>query len=165
MMEGHRPVSNKSNSLNLASKPRQFHCINVFAMVQWWLFIDFLPLRFRTLPTVLRCGRWGGRWWCPTLHGLLILQSGESIFWVGFLQLDPLTRSGTLSKSPVSRHCALPYSWWWALGCLRGYHLFGNLPQWLRWLWFDSWLSCWDDSWFRLFVFWEWNFQVINEFR
>ena len=34
MIEGHRPVSNKSNSLKLAFKPRQFHCINLLAMVQ-----------------------------------------------------------------------------------------------------------------------------------
>ena len=34
IIEGHRPVSNKSNSLKLAFKPRQFHCINLLAMVQ-----------------------------------------------------------------------------------------------------------------------------------
>ena len=100
MMEGHRPLSNKSNSLKLAFKPRQFHGINLLVMVQWWLSMGLGTLRFwslqRILPTVLRRLRWGGRWWCPTLHRLFSHKNRKTIFWVGFLQLNPLTRSGAL---------------------------------------------------------------------
>ena len=62
MMEGHRPLSNKSNSLKLAFKPRQFHCINSLVMVQWWLFMGLGKLRFRSLqrilPTVMCLRAW-----------------------------------------------------------------------------------------------------------
>ena len=122
-------------------------------------------LRFRSLwwilPTMLRRGRWGGRWWCPTFHRLFSLKNRKTIFWVSFLQLNPLTRSGALPKTPNGRPVSLPNRWLRTFNFLRRVYPWGNLLRWcglnLRCMLF----RCW---WLRLMWSRQWSFYFINKF-